>query len=136
MGAPYSQDLRLRVLAAIDGGMSKMRAHKTYCVSRSTIDDWLKLRATIGAVPAKTRRGCIGKRAVQDTQQFEAFAVRHRHATLKQMKRAWQEEAGQVLSEQTFSTMLKRLGWTRKKRVTSTANETPKRERPSSPRSL
>ena len=45
MGKAYSQDLRLRVIAAIDGGMSKMVAHKTFCISRSTIDDWLALRA-------------------------------------------------------------------------------------------
>ena len=106
MGAPYSADLRQRVLSAVDCGMSKMNAHKTFQVSRSTIDDWVKLRATTGALHAKTRRGCIGKRAVQDMAHFEAFAVRHRHATLGQMRRAWQEEVGQVLSEQTFSTML------------------------------
>ena len=136
MGAPYSEDLRLRVLAAVDGGMSKMNAHKTFQVSRSTIDDWVKLRATTGALHAKTRRGCIGKRAVPDLGVFEAFAERHRHATLGQMKQAWQAEKGQVLSEQTFSTMLSRLGstrlgWTRKKRAISIASETLRNEPPS-----
>jgi transposase len=134
MGAPYSEDLRLRVLGALDGGMSKMKAYQRFRVSRSTLDDWLLLRAATGAVQAKTRRGCIGKRAVADLKVFEAFAVRYRHATLGQMKRAWQEEQGQLLSEQTFSTMLSRLGWTRKKRASFTASETLKNEPPSSPR--
>lgn len=134
MGVPYSQDLRLRVLAALDGGMSKMKTHKTFNVSRSTIDDWIKLRQNTGAVQAGTRRGCLGKRAISDMAQFESFAQRHRHATLGQMKRAWHQETGQVLSQQTFSTLLSRLGWTRKKRGVSTANATRPSARASSPR--
>lgn len=66
MGAPYSQDLRFRVLSALDGGMSKMKAHQLFKVSRSTIDDWVKLRQRTGALQAGTRRGCIGKRAIAD----------------------------------------------------------------------
>ena len=52
-GVSYSLDLRLRVVDAIDGGMSKMKAHQTFQVSRSTIDDWLKLRSETGSVSAK-----------------------------------------------------------------------------------
>lgn len=54
MGAPYSEDLRLRVLAAVDGGVSKWRVQRTFGVSRSTIDDLLKLRAETGEVKANT----------------------------------------------------------------------------------
>jgi hypothetical protein len=49
MGKSCSVDLRLRVLSAVDDGMSKMAAHQMFQVSRSTIDDWLKLRAETGA---------------------------------------------------------------------------------------
>ena len=38
MGKSYSVDLRLRVVGAIDNGMSKMAAHQLFQVSRSTID--------------------------------------------------------------------------------------------------
>ena len=134
MGAPYSQDLRLRVLASVDSGMSKMKAHQTFKVSRSTIDDWVKLRQDTGAVQSGTRRGCIGKRAIADMRQFESFAQRHRHATLGQMKRAWHQETAQLLSEQTFSTMLSRLGWTRKKRAVSTKSGTSQNEPSSAPK--
>ena len=44
MAKSYSVDLRLRVLGAVDKGMSKMAAHQLFQVSRSTSDDWLKLR--------------------------------------------------------------------------------------------
>jgi transposase len=68
---PYSEDLRLRVLQAIDDGMSKMTAHKTFRVSRSTIDDWFKLREQTGSVKANTtyRRGKAP--TINDLQVFE-----------------------------------------------------------------
>jgi transposase len=122
MGAPYSQDLRRRVLQALDEGMSKMRAHQTFRVSRSTMDDWLKLRSTTGEVVAKTRyrRGTLP--AIEDLEVFEAFALRHQHSTLEQIKRAWHQEKGQWLSINTFSLAMKRIGWTHQKRVGSTAS--------------
>jgi transposase len=120
MGAPYSQDLRLRVLRALDEGMSKMKAHQTFRVSRSTIDDWLQLRTQTGsvAVVPPVRRGPAPK--IGDLVMFEEFATRHRHKTLEQMKRVWQQETGQFVSHNTLSLAMKRIGWTRKKRVGST----------------
>ncbi len=74
MGKPYSSDLRRRVLNAIDGGMSKMAAHQTFCVSRSTIDDWIELRARTGSVAANTayRRG---KAPSVTDEMFGAFCA-------------------------------------------------------------
>ena len=120
MGRAYSQDLRLRVLEAVDGGLSKMKAHQTYRVSRSTIDDWLRLRAEQGHVQVKAPQHTKAGGALGDTELFSAFAARHSGATLQQMAQAWQRETGQELSINTFSLALKRLGWTRKKRAFST----------------
>jgi transposase len=131
MGAPYSQDLRLRVLASLDSGMSKMQAHKTFGISRSTIDDWLQLREQSGSVQANTayRRGAAP--AIADLAAFEAFIQRHQHSTLGQMATAWHQETGQKLSTMPFSTALKSLGYTRKKRAISTASVANKRVRSS-----
>lgn len=120
MGAPYSQDLRLRVLAAIDGGLSKMSAHKTFRVARSTIDDWLRLRVQTGSVQVvpPVRRGPLP--AISDLVAFEEFATRHRHKTLAGLQDAWEQERGQHLSDNTFSLAMKRIGWTRKKSAGST----------------
>ncbi len=119
MGAPYSQDLRLRVVGAIDGGMSKMTAHQTFRVSRSTIDDWLKQREAVGHVEARphSRRGPLPK--IADLGAFEAIALRHQEKTLEGMTHQWQSETGQSVSGQTLSSMMKKIGWTRKKRVLS-----------------
>ncbi len=121
MGKAYSVDLRLRVLAAIDGGLSKMQAHQTFQISRSTIDDWLKLRAQTGSVhlPATQRRGGRGLGAQAG---FAAFAERHPHSTLAQMRQAWQQETQQSLSTMSFSRALRERGYTRKKRAIATGN--------------
>jgi transposase len=130
MGMPYSQDLRLRVLSAIDHGMSKMQAAKTYGIARSTIDDWLHLREETGTVEANTtyRRGYPP--ALPDTPATHDFIQSHQHSTLEQMAQAWEAESGRKLSSMAFSLTLRRLGYTRKKRVISTANVALPNEKP------
>ncbi len=123
MGKTYSEDLRLKALAAIDGGQKKMAVHRLFGISRSTLDDWLGLRAHQGhvaPVPRQQRKG----QGFFDALLFEAFAVRHKEATLKGMQKAWEDEHGQHLSEKTFSNWLGKVGWTRKKRVFSTGSDT------------
>jgi len=131
MGKAYSEDLRLKALAAIDGGQKKMAVHRAFGISRSTLDDWVLLRAEQGHVAPAPRK----ERTAQgffDALVFEAFAQRHCHATLRGMQEAWEGEHGQHLSEKTFSNWLLKLGWTRKKRAGSTASDTKVSSRPSS----
>ena len=113
-------------MRALDSGQSKMSVHRQFGVSRPTVDRWLALRAEQGHVRPKTplRRGKAP--AIADMEAFALFAHRHRFATLQQMVNAWQQETGVLLSRNTFSVALRRLGWTRKKRASSTKNETPK----------
>ena len=56
---PISEDLRERVLRHVDGGKSKMSAHKLFGVSRMSRDRRLKLRERTGSLQARTsyRRG-------------------------------------------------------------------------------
>ena len=76
MGKAYSVDLRLRVLSALDGGMSKLCAHHTFQVSRTTIDDWLRLREETGSLAVKAPLPSGGP-AIRDLVAFEEFATRH-----------------------------------------------------------
>lgn len=126
MGAPYGEELRKRVMAAVDRGMSKWGAHQVFGVSRSTIDDWLKLRAETGSVKAKTEyyRGRVPMLA--DTPELRAFLAAHEGKTLAQLSAAWEAEQKQRVSVKTFHKTLQRLGYTRKKSATTTANKTPR----------
>ena len=109
--------------------MGKQTAHLTFGVSRSTLDDWLKRRQETGDVAATTIYHHGRAFAISDMKAFEQFAQLHSGGTLKQMAAAWQAQTGQKLSVSTMSVALKRLGWTRKKRVSCTASETPKSAR-------
>ena len=53
MPAPYSYDLRKKVLDAIDDGMSKTVASKIFKISRNTINLWLARREETGDYRAK-----------------------------------------------------------------------------------
>lgn len=130
MGKAYSVDLRLRVLAAIDKGLSKMQAHKTFQISRSTMDDWLNLREQTGSVqvPAPQQRG--GRRGLGVHQSFATFVERHQHSTLEQMRQAWQQETQQSVSTMSFSRALRQRGYTRKKRAICTVNGAKKKGKP------
>ena len=50
MGKPYSLDLRKRVVAAIEGGMSCNRAAKQFDVAISTAIGWMHLMEETGSV--------------------------------------------------------------------------------------
>ena len=122
MGKSYSEDLRVKVVAAIDGGMSKMAAHKTFGISRSTIDDWLRQREDVGHVRPLPPVRCGPVGALADLPALEEFASRHKGATLEQMSQAWHKETGRKLSRNTFSLALGKIEWTHKKRAGSTVS--------------
>ena len=54
MGRPYSMDLRERVIAAIEGGMSTHQAAARFSVGIATAGAWARLKRAMGAVtPAR-----------------------------------------------------------------------------------
>lgn len=126
MGAPYSEDLRRRVLAAVDSGLSKWQVHQVFGVSRSTIDDWLKLRSETGSVQAKTEYYRGRAPMVADRPELRAFLGAHEGKTLAQLVQAWEAEQGQRVSIKTFHKTLQRLGYSRKKNATATVRGTPR----------
>jgi transposase len=50
---PYSKDLRLKVLSAVDRGMPRGRVAEVFGVSVPTIKRWLKRRRETGGVEPK-----------------------------------------------------------------------------------
>ena len=101
-----------------------MQAHKTYTISRSTIDDWLTLREQTVSVSVVPKRQ--GKKGLHQQEGFAEFVARHQHSTLQQMSVAWFDQRRQSVSLMSFSRALRALGYTgytRKKRVISTAKD-------------
>ena len=87
-------------------------------MSRSTIDDWLKLREQTGSLQANTSYGRGPAPAINDLAVFAEFAGRHSSCTLAQMAVAWETQSGRKLTLMPFPDALRRIGckgWTRKK---------------------
>jgi len=50
MGRPYTMDLRERVVAAVEGGMSRRQAARLFTVSPSAVIKWMKRLGDTGSV--------------------------------------------------------------------------------------
>ena len=115
-GQAYSQDLRERILARVDGGMSVREAARLFQVSISYIYKALIRRRATGETAARSQHGHVG-------QKLAAYqeAIRHRvsaqpDATLDEL-RAWMLAShGVSVSQGGMWNALDRLGLTLKKR--------------------
>ena len=92
MPAPYSYDLRRKVIEAIDGGMGKTQASKIFKISRNTINLWLQKREKTGDYRASVgyQQGYDPK--ITDLEEFKEFARKHGSQTQKEMASSWQGE--------------------------------------------
>jgi transposase len=109
MPAPYSIDLRSKVISAIDNGMGKTEASRVFQMSRNTIDLWLKRRERENTLAPKVRQSQSLQAKIQDWNEFRDFVDAHP---------AWsQEQMGRELgvSASCVGRALKKIGYSRKK---------------------
>lgn len=127
MPTPYSDDLRQKALAAVDRGEGKSQVSRMFTISRNTLDLWLKRREATGSPSAirHYQRGPNPK--IENLEQFREFAQAHGHLTQQAMAQQWEGD----ISDRTIGKALKRLGFTRKKRLMATENGTKSNAKPS-----
>ncbi|MDT9266907.1 MULTISPECIES: IS630 transposase-related protein, partial [Limnospira] len=112
MPAPYSYDLRQKVINAIElDGIPKTEASQVFHVSRNTINLWLQRKEHTGDFLPKPNRPPGHSHQITDWQKFQAFAQEHGHKTSAQMAQLWDDD----ISPRTISRALKKIGFTRKK---------------------
>ena len=132
----YSQDLRERVLRAVDQGYQRDEIIKVFGVSRATIKRYLKARRETGEVKAKPHPGRPPKKFAPLEAGLVAQLERHDDATLEMHCQLWQQQHGIQLSPSSMSRAIKRVGWTRKKRRWVPVNALRKPELPGKSSSL
>lgn len=118
MPGAYSDDLREKVMAALERGEKKSQVSRMFNISRDTIDRWLKRRNVTGSVKASQGYQQGHSHRVKDWDEFRVFAQKHGDKTQSEMAQLWQGE----MSKRTMSRALARIGWTRKKRLMATSN--------------
>ena len=120
MARAYSYDLRQKVIRAIElDGWKKSEAAEIFQISRNTIDLWLKRREETGDYRPHSNRPHRTQAKITDWQAFEEFANQNGDKTQAQMAQLW----GESISPRTISRGLKKIGFTRKKRITDTKKE-------------
>src|SRR6266516_2763383 len=126
----YSQDLRRRILHAVNQGKPRAEIIKTFEVSQATIKRYLKLRRETGEVRAKAIPGRPAKKGAALQAGLRAQLEAHPDARLEDHCRMFEEAHGMQVSTASISRAIARLGWTRKKRRWSPANAMKQRGQP------
>jgi len=111
----YSQDLRQRVLAAVDAGTPRSEVVRQFQVSLATLKRLLKQRRQEGHVQPKMIAGPSFRIGTEQHQMLQAQLRADADATLEEHCRHWQEQQGRRVSTSTMSRTIRRLGWTHKK---------------------
>lgn len=114
-GQPYSQDLRERVLSAVDGGMPAYQAASLFRVSVSFIYKALGRRRRTGETTARPQRGHLPQKLEAYHQAIRDRVAQQPDATLDEL-RAWMlANHGVSVSQGGMWNALDRLGLTLKK---------------------
>jgi transposase len=112
----YSQDLRERVLRAVDQGLSRTEVVRMFGVSSASIKRYLKQRKETGNLAPKAIPGRPPHKLKPLLDRLQPQLEAHPDATLEEHCRLWEAETGVKVSISTMSCAIQRLKWTRKKR--------------------
>ncbi len=112
----YSQDLRQRVLRAIDQGKKQAEVAETFAISIASIKRYLRQRRESGHVVPKSIPGRPNVKGVALQAGLVEQLSTHPDATREQHCQMWEASHGIKVSPASISRARMALGWTRKKR--------------------
>lgn len=112
---PYSKDLRLRVIAAVDHGMSRKEVARTFGVSEPTIRRYLRLRRQTGGVDPKPAAGPPARKGAVLDGALPAQVSRNPELTLEEHRELFEDEHKVDVSVSSLSRAFSRLGLPLKK---------------------
>ncbi len=123
----YSQDLREKVLRAVDQGKPRREVVAMFDVSLATLKRYLKQRRETGNVLPKPIPGRPSKKYAPLQAGLVAQLQAHPDVMLEDHCRLWEQAHGMQVSPTTMSRAIRRVGWTRKKKRWVPRNATRKR---------
>jgi transposase len=110
----YSEDLRKKILDAVDRGMPKSEAAKTFGVSRSSIKRYAAAHREGKPLVPKKHSGSKPKLDERARKLLEADVDERPALTLKDRRRFLEEMVGVSVSESTLSRLLRKMGFSPK----------------------
>ena len=120
MPKAYDYDLRCKVFEAIElNGMTPSEVSEAFGISRNTIHQWTRLKTETGDLNARPVGQSKPNQKIVDLDVFRAFVSAHPDKTQTELAQLWPDD----ISERTIGRALKRIGFTRKKRLMVINNE-------------
>ncbi len=110
----YSEDLRKKILQAVDRGMPKSEAARTFGVSRSSVKRYAAARREGKPLAPKKHPGSKPKLDERARKLLEAHVDKRPALTLKDRRRFLKEMVGVSVSESTLSRLLRKMGFSPK----------------------
>ena len=111
---PYSEDLRRRIVRAVEGGTSKSAAARLFGVSLSSVKRYLRL-AQRGVSLAPRKGGGRPPKIDQIIEKLLEEDVKERPAaTVSERRQYLERTTSKALSASTVKRLLKRMGFSRK----------------------
>jgi|SRR5215210_1014359 len=119
----YSEDLRSRIVAAVDGEMTRSEAARVFGVGRATVKRYLALRRETGRLAPRPSRGPFPLKMTALAAALPVRLAEAPDATLAEHCAWYETTTGVRVADTTMSRVIRRLGervppsrWTRKKR--------------------
>jgi transposase len=113
----FNIDLRRRIVATIDDGMSVSEASTVFRVSRRVIYEWLTLREATGSLEPKTGYQKGHSHKITDWDQFREFVKSYYKYTTPKMIEEWEKHTQLKVSESVMRRALRKIGYTFKKNI-------------------
>jgi transposase len=112
---PYSKDLRLKILAAVDRGMPRREVSWIFGVSEPTIRRYLRLHRETGGVDPRPVPGPPARKGRALEAALPGQVSRNPDLTLEEHRELFYDERGLAVSTATVSRAFGRLGLPLKK---------------------
>jgi transposase len=111
---PYSEDLRIRIVKAVEQGTSKSATARLFDVSLSSVKRYVR-SASRGKSLAPQKGGGRPPKVDRTAQKLlEEDVKNHPAATISERRRFLEQLTGKALSDSTIRRLLKRLGFSQK----------------------
>ena len=120
----YSEDLRKKIVEAVQRGMPKIEAARTFGVGISSVKRYVATARQGRSLAPKKRPGSKPKLDAGARRLLEDDLRKRPTATLPQRREFLRQVRGVKVSDSTVSRILKRMGWSRKKDRWVRARET------------
>lgn len=111
---PYSEDLRTRIVSAVEGGMPKAEAARTFGVSPSSVKRYCRLAANEEPLAPRKGGGRPPKTNAAIESLLEGDVGERPYAAVRQRAEFLRAAGGVELSVSTVRRLLRRLGFSQK----------------------